>query len=206
MTIPMSRITKYERDAWPQFIRALYRHGDPGYARKVQAALGKPEITSKLHGEITSAYSSWLALNEYPPKRNPRRKTLGKRKARTMLKRHEYTSAKQRRFLGARASGEPVRKAKRNPGERWHVYPIVGDITGKPAQRKRHPGSEIQAWVVARTRAEASSLGRKRLGPSVYAGEPLATFDTRKMADSFARTLVRTVGESYHYKAGGFPK
>lgn len=161
MTIPMSRITKYERDAWPQFIRALYRHGDPGYARKVQAALGKPEITSKLHGEITSAYSSWLALNEYPPKRNPRRKTLGKRKARTMLKRHEYTSDKQRRFLGARASGERVRKAKRNPARQWHVYSVVtrlGHLTG---------------YVIGQSRADVE----RKFRTSLRMGMRLGDFD-----------------------------
>lgn len=190
MTIPMSRITKYERDAWPQFIRALYRHGDPGYARKVQAALGKPEITSKLHGEITSAYSSWLALNEYPPKRNPRRKTLGKRKARTMLKRHEYTSAKQRRFLGARASGEPVRKVKRNPARAgvWGVYQVLN--------RPRHTGSAtVIGYVAARNYRIADNLLTKQQKPGTgiqyFRGDELARNVTRPDAERIIRALMR---------------
>lgn len=57
-----------------------------------------------------------------PPKHNP----LTRRKAKEMLKRHEYTSGKQRRFLGARAAGLPRRKA--NPGKPVLIYGQVDRI------------------------------------------------------------------------------
>lgn len=52
---------------------------------------------------------------------------LTKRKAREMLRRGEFSSARQRRFLGARASGAPVKKAaRRNPSrDSYGVYEIA---------------------------------------------------------------------------------
>lgn len=68
-------------------------------------------------------------------------KRLGRRKAREMLAEGEYSSARQRRFLGARASGEPVRPA-RNPRELWGVWVAV-------------LREETLGVVVARDRVEA---------------------------------------------------
>jgi hypothetical protein len=60
-------------------------------------------------GQLVSMYADWQFVKENPRGRRRRNKPLGKRKARQMLKRGEYSSARQRRFLGARASGQPVR-------------------------------------------------------------------------------------------------
>lgn len=56
-----------------------------------------------------------------------------------MLAEHDYSSARQRRFLGARASGQPVR---RNPVGGWGVWVVV-----------LH--EETLGVVVARDRVEA---------------------------------------------------
>lgn len=108
-----------------------------------------------------SRWVSRIISHRNPPKRNPRRKALDKRKARTMLKRHEYASDKQRRFLGARASGEPVRKAKRNPVRQWHVYSVVtrlGHLTG---------------YVIGQSRADVE----RKFSTSLRMGMRLGDFD-----------------------------
>lgn len=61
--------------------------------------------------------SRWVArIISHRTKRNPmsRKSGLTRAKAREMLDEHDYVSERQRRFLGARASGEPRRNA---PGE-----------------------------------------------------------------------------------------
>jgi hypothetical protein len=68
-----------------------------------------------------------------------RRKRLSKRKARTMLKLGEYSSARQRRFLGARASGQPYRK------------------NTPPALRKAHATIE-RAYLSALKRKDSKTL------------------------------------------------
>jgi hypothetical protein len=57
-----------------------------------------------------------------------RNKKLSRKKAAEMLRLHEFSSKRQQRFLGARASGYPVRKAERNP-RRQQIYGQVLDIT-----------------------------------------------------------------------------
>jgi hypothetical protein len=57
---------------------------------------------------------------------------LSKTKAKEMLKRGEYSSEKQRRFLGARSSGYPVRKS--NPGKPVLIYGQVDRIYATKTQ------------------------------------------------------------------------
>ena len=59
-----------------------------------------------------------------------RNKKLSRAKACRMLKHKEYSSPAQQGFLGARCSGYPVRKAKRNP-ERAEIYGQALDITAR---------------------------------------------------------------------------
>jgi len=58
------------------------------------------------------------------------KKKLTARKARQMLHLKEYSSARQRAFLGARASGYPVRKTRSNPREA-KIYGQLLDITAR---------------------------------------------------------------------------
>jgi hypothetical protein len=69
----------------------------------------------------------YLRMSKRPAMRN-RKKVLSRRKAAEMLRLHEYSSPKQQRFLGARASGYAVRKARTNP-RRHTIYGQVLDIT-----------------------------------------------------------------------------
>lgn len=68
-------------------------------------------------------------LRQYrkPVMRN-RRRPLSRTKAREMLRLGEYSTARQRSFLGARASGYPVRRAGRNPRGK-EIYAEVLDMT-----------------------------------------------------------------------------
>lgn len=83
-----------------------------------------------------------------------------------MLRRHEYTSAKQRRFLGARASGQPVRTAKPNHhldggGVKYFaVCNASGKRVGVILQKNRTEAAEELAFVNARGR-KRFTLGRE---------------------------------------------
>lgn len=79
--------------------------------------------------------------------RKPAMNPLTQTKAKEMLQRHEYTSAKQRRFLGARASGYP---RKSNPRQEINTGDIVYYRTDKDRTKgivQRVNRSSNQYWV-----------------------------------------------------------
>lgn len=133
-------------------------------------------------------------LDDEKPTSRPRRNALGKRKAREMLHRGEYSSAKQRRFLGARASGQPVRRAKRNPSPApgWHVFEVVYYPPGDPGIRR-----QLKGYIVARSQADADREVFRR-APGDEVGALVAFVPTRKQASIIANakriSLARSRG------------
>ena len=64
--------------------------------------------------------------------RNRKAKKLGRAKACQMLKERAYSSPAQQGFLGARCTGYPVRKARKNPSTRGvQIYGQALDITAR---------------------------------------------------------------------------
>lgn len=64
--------------------------------------------------------------------RNRKAKKLSRAKACQMLKERAYSSPAQQGFLGARCTGYPVRKARKNPSTRGvQIYDQILDITAR---------------------------------------------------------------------------
>lgn len=149
------------------------------------------DATNKAVTEYRRSFSAYSAAHfARKLERNP----LGKRKAREMLHRGEYSSAKQRRFLGARASGQPVRRAKRNPSPApgWHVFEVVYYPPGDPGIRR-----QLKGYIVARSQADADREVFRR-APGDEVGALVAFVPTRKQASIIANakriSLARSRG------------
>lgn len=130
------------------------------------------------------AHGSDRPFRRNPPRRK-RRKVLGKQKARAMLERREYSSAKQRRFLGARASGQPVR---RNPPRKtWHLYSVI-------------VGNRIADYVIGRSREEvlARQPARFNAGFRVRLGDFDMEFTDRKEAQREKVKLDKQARDALH--------
>lgn len=139
------------------------------------------DATNKAVTEYRRSFSAYSAAHfARKLERNP----LGKRKAREMLRRGEYSSPKQRRFLGARASGRPVRR--NGPREimaaTWKVYEI----------RDAASGGKRLGYVVAQSEPAAHTEITRRFGTmsrGLEVGELVAMLPTRKHAVEYAGAL-----------------
>jgi hypothetical protein len=101
---------------------------DPGKVFSALMRLAQHRPLSPAEKEKLVIARQQIRMSKRSVMRNKKR-ILSRRKAAEMPHLKEYSSPKQQRFLGARASGYPVRKARKNPAKGVPIYGHVLDIT-----------------------------------------------------------------------------